>query len=74
MSMYEDTSFGVATMDHTGAFHEAKYALLLQDFNKWGPLTAQLDEWLEKNGAWREGVMVFYNDPEFYVLMKMAWS
>lgn len=69
-----DDSLGVMKVLYQGSPRQSNHAIFLFDYRKWGPIIESLDQWLEENGAWREGSMVFYNDPAFYLLLKLTWS
>jgi hypothetical protein len=51
-----------------------KYGLILADYDKWGKIQNEFDEWLKDYDAERNGILLGYNEPGFYILMKMKWS
>lgn len=66
-----DKHLGVIFLE--GIFTHAN-AIMLNDYHKWGPIQDELDEWLKDYEAKREGMMLLFDDPEFYVLFKLRWA
>lgn len=72
--MIEDTSgLGVIQLSNSNLPGETDYCLLLTDHNRWGPLQKEFDAWCAEHGAHREGMLVYYDDPSFIVMMKLRW-
>lgn len=48
--------------------------LILTDYRKWGPIQDEFDAWCIENNARREGMVVYYDSPEFVVMMRLKWG
>ena len=71
--LIEDSNgMGIIELKST-TFDGAEYCLLLSDHNRWGPVQAEFDEWCKQYGAVRKGMLVYYDDPTFVVMMKLRW-
>ena len=73
--LIEDTSgLGIIQLDNYNLpVDRDQHCLLLTDHNRWGQVQAEFDTWCAENGARREGMLVYYDDPGFIVMMKLRW-
>lgn len=47
---------------------------LLTDYNVWGPIQDELDEWCGNNNCKREGMIVTFKDMDAFLIFKMKWG
>ena len=70
----EDTSgMGIIDLSNNNLPGETDRCLLLTDYNRWGPVQDEFDAWCAQHNARREGMLVYYDDPGFVVMMKLRW-
>jgi hypothetical protein len=55
--------------------HGKKYAFFLRLYdNSWSHLRDEFVEWCEVNDAICDGILVFHDEPEFDMMMKLRWG
>lgn len=73
--LIEDTSgLGIIDLSSQHSNGRTEYCLLLTDHRRWGPVQDEFDEWCAQHDAIREGMLVYYDDPSFIVMMKLRWT
>ena len=74
MTLTDDKALGITLMGPHDSMGIVQHALLLTDYHIWGPIQDELDQWLEGFDAERQGMLLTWRDPEFFIMFKLRWG